>query len=277
MFRCTSRLTLALLLSGVLWFSSTSAEEAPALRTIRVALVQFDAVPGEVQRNLDAMERLAREAAAKGARFVMFHELSTTDYLEDVSAALEEVPGGPSCRRIESLARELGCYIAFGLPEKEEDRRYVAYAFFGPNGFVEKYRKTWLFKHKDDPGFRNEIARFDPGDGPRIFEIDGIRATCLICADAAAPRCIQRVADLKPELVFFPINRTAKTFDAYPGHVARFGAITLVSNRVGDSQGLHCPGGSTIYDATGGVLAEANRNGKEEILYQDLTVPDRKD
>jgi predicted amidohydrolase len=250
--------------------------EAVAAPPLRVAIAQFDTIPGQVQRNLDTMERLAREAASNSARLVMFHELSTTDYLDDVSTALEEVPGGPSCQRIEALAKELGCYIAFGLPEKEAERRYITYAFFGPEGFVEKYRKTWLFKKVEDPGFRNEHARFDPGSGPRIFEIDGIRATCIICADADSPRCIQRVADLKPDLVFFPINRTAKTFDAYPGHVAKFGAVTLVSNRIGDSQGgLYCPGGSTIYDATGAVIAEANRDGTEEILYRDLDIQAR--
>lgn len=272
-----SFLPLTLLSLALLCPPSAPCEPTSALRKVKVALAQFDARPGEVSRNLDTMERLAREAASRGARFIMFHELSTTDYLDDVGPALEEIPGGPSSQRIAALARELDCYISFGLPEKEADRRYIAYAFFGPEGLVEKYRKTWLFKSKEDPGFRNEIARYDPGEGPRIFDIDGIRATCLICADADAPRCIQRIADLKPDLVFFPINRTAKTFDAYPGHVARFGAITLVANRVGKSQTLDCPGGSTIYDPNGKVIAEANRDGAEEVLYCELEVQERTD
>jgi len=34
-----------------------------------------------------------------------------------------------------------------------------------------------------DDGFRNEWTRYNPGTGPNLFLIDGIRATCFICAD----------------------------------------------------------------------------------------------
>lgn len=256
-------------------FCAPIEESAPA--PFRVAVVQFDARPGQVAHNLDAMERISREATGNRANLVMFHELSATDYLDDPGAVAESVPDGPSCRRIEALAKELGVYISFGLPEKEGDGLYIAYVFFGPQGFVEKYRKTWLFKKDEDPGFRNEWARYDPGTGPRLFELAGMKVTCLICADANSPRCIRRIAALKPELVFFPVNRAAQSFPTYPDNVKAFGAVTLVSNRVGDSQGLDCVGGATIYDPTGNVLVEANREKREEIIYWDLEPKDRVD
>lgn len=248
------------------------ADDAESKDVIRVALVQFDAVPGNVKKNLESMSRIAKQARALDARLVMFHELATSDYQDEISTVAESVPDGPSCRQMEKLAKSLNCYIGFGLPERAGKHFHITYAFFGPNGFVERYRKTWLFKTDKDVGFRNEWARYDPGTGPRLFELDGIRATCLICADANSPRCIQRIADLEPELVFFPVNRGAKDFDEYPAIVAKFGASTLVTNRVGYSLNKYCVGGATVYDKSGKILAVANRDGREEILMYDLPV-----
>ena len=49
--------------AGVFCGSHTAADNPP--RTVRVALVQFDAVPEQPERNRDAMDRLARAAASK--------------------------------------------------------------------------------------------------------------------------------------------------------------------------------------------------------------------
>ncbi len=245
----------------------------PEAKSIRVALVQFDAKPGEVQENLDAMERLARQAIDNRARWVMFHELATTDYMDDMTKFAESIPSGPSCKRMESLAKELGCYLSFGMPEKNGDRLHITQVFFGPQGFLYSYRKTWLCKDPEDGGYRNEWARYNPGTGPELFQIDGIRATCFICADATAPRCIEQARALKPDLVFFPVNRGARNFQEYPDLIAQIGAPTLVVNRVGKSYARDCAGGSAVYGADGQVVAQANRVHQEEILYHDLSIP----
>jgi len=216
------------------------------------------------------MERLVQQAVSGGAELVMFHELATSDYVDDIDSLAEPIPGGPSCRRMAGLAARLGCHISFGLPEREGPRRHIAYVFLGPDGMVARYRKTWLYKTDADEGFRNEWARYDPGTGPETFEILGMRATSLICADADSPRAVERVRALEPDVIFFPVNRGAKLFTTYPGIVARMGATTLVANRVGQSHTRDCVGGTAVYDPTGRIIAEANRSGEEEILYHDL-------
>lgn len=274
-----SFLLSALALSALAWGAGRSPSVALAAgsRTaatgIRVALVQFDARPGEVRKNLNAMERLARQAVANGARLVLFHELATTDYMDDMTQLAEPIPEGPSCRRMESLAKELDCFLSFGMPEQDGGRLYIAQVFFGPQGFVYRYRKTWLCKDETDGGYRNEWARYNPGTGPELFEIDGIRATCFICADATAPRCIEQARALRPELVFFPVNRGARKFQEYPALIARIGAPTLVANRVGKSYGRDCVGGSAVYGGDGQILAQANRDHQEEILYYQIALP----
>mgnify|MGYP000843925851 FL=1 len=250
-----------------------SADES-AGRTWRVALVQCDAVPEQPERNLQEMERLARQAVSQGARLVMFHEGTLTDYTPRLNDLGEPVPNGPACQRVASLAKELQCYISFGLSERDGDRFYITQAFFGPEGMVHRYRKAWLWREEKDEGYRNEHARYDPGPGPERFTIDGIAATCFICADGEAPRCIERAKGLRPQLVFFPNNRGAlPDFPVFGARAREIGAPMLVTNRVGKSWVHDCQGGCVAFDAQGNVIAQANREGREEVLLVDVAIP----
>lgn len=141
--------------------STVIADTLPS-RTVKVALVQFDAVPEQSERNLREMDRLIRQAAFQGARIVMFHELTLSDYTSRLDDFAESVPDGPACKRMGNLARELNCYVSFGLSEKDgkknDVRFYITQVFFGPNGFVYRYRKTWLWwdYEENDKWYRKE-------------------------------------------------------------------------------------------------------------------------
>lgn len=113
----------------------------------------------------------------------------------------------------------------------------------------------------------------DPGTGPEIFFLDGVKATCFICADGDAPRCILRAAALHPHIVFYPNNRgSLPEFKFFGQHAKAIAAPMLVTNRTGNSWTHPCKGGCVVYSATGEVLAKANREGREEILRYDLEI-----
>lgn len=253
------------------WAGDVQAESGK--RAWRVALVQFDAVPEQPERNLREMERLVRLGVREGARLVMFHEGTLTDYTPKLAELAQAVPDGPACQRMASLAKELRCLISLGLSERDGDRRYITQVFVGPEGMIYRYRKTWLWRDAKDEGYRNEQARYDPGSGPERFTIDGIAATCFICADGEAPRCIERAKALRPQLVFFPNNRAGlPDFPVFGARAKDIGAPMLVTNRVGKSWMYACQGGCVAFDAQGNVLAKANRQGREEVLMVDLPI-----
>ena len=115
----------------------------------------------------------------------MFHEGTISDYTPQLAAFAEHLPDGRSTESMMDLAAELDCYINFGLSETDGERYFMSQVFVGPAGFIYCYRKSWLWLEPDDRGYRNEWARYDPGTGPDLFEFDGVRATCFICADGA--------------------------------------------------------------------------------------------
>jgi omega-amidase len=266
------------LLALILNANSFSVTDETLNVRLRIALVQFDSVPGENERNIREMERLVRKAAGDRADFIMFHEVAVTDYVDDVSLAAEAVPGGPSCTRMEELARELNVYIAYGTSEKTpENRHFITYVFVGPEGYFYKYRKTWLWRDQTDEGFRNEWARFDPGTGPETFDFKGLKATCFICADGESPRCIARAGATRPDLVFYPNNRSSYVADnkSFQERAKQIGATMLVTNRVGMSWKYRCKGGLAVISPEGELLAQSDPAGNEEILVYDLSVPRR--
>jgi predicted amidohydrolase len=274
----TGSLVVLLALTGAVLVQADDA--AAPMRSIPIAIVQFDAVPEAVAANLHTMERLARQAAKKGARWIVFHEGTICDYTDRLDQLAETVPGGPSTRRMERLAKALGCFICFGLSEKDGEHFYITHVFVGPEGFIYRYRKTWLHKDPADRGYRNEYARYDPGTGPELFTIDGVRATCFICADATSPRCVKRARALRPQIGFHPVNIVtpdAERLRADEAALARaVGAPLIVPNRVGDSW-MHKSGkgGAAVFSAQGQLLAGANGDGKEEVVVYQLTVPPR--
>ena len=251
--------------------TKVSWDGGPALP---VAAVQFHAEPLAPERNRGAMERLLREAAGQGAKLVLFHENGLLDYGPRVHGLAEAVPGGPTCVRFAELASELEVWVGIGLAERVEPEVegddpdfHITQAYFGPEGYVGKYRKTWLFHNRGNADW-DEWAFYDPGDGPsELLELAGLKTATLICADADSRRCVQRLKALGPELVLFPNNRSNFHGPETFAHLAeRIGAPVLAANRSGRSRDAACNGGSFLLGADGRTLARANRVGREEIL-----------
>ena len=241
--------------------------------SIPLALVQFDALPEQVDRNLEEMARLTEQAVQAGARWVMFHEGTVCDYTPRLRELAEQVPQGKSTRFAVKLAARWNCFLSFGLSESHSDRYHISQVFVGPKGFIYRYDKTWIWHDPDDKGYRDEWMRYDPGTGPEIFQFDGIRATCFICADGEARRCLERAAQLRPQLVFYPNNRASlPEFELFGQRAKLIGAPMLVTNRVGYSWVHRCLGGCAVYSREGEVLAKANREGREEILLYGLKI-----
>jgi predicted amidohydrolase len=241
---------------------------------MKVALIQISTIEEQPEENLKKIIDFAKRAADKGAKIIMFHEGTLTDYVSDVDKYAQEVPTGSACKQINKLANELNVYISFGLIEKDGLNRYITQVFLGPNNYLYKYRKSWLYPTSDRikaiRRHRDEPSDFDPGSGPELFEIAGLKASCIICADANAPRCLKLLKQLNPEIVFFPNNREMWRPNYLQNVAKQIGIPILVTNRVGTSWGEKCEGSCSVYAKNGDLIVESSKE-KEEILICDLS------
>ncbi|MBN1351894.1 carbon-nitrogen hydrolase family protein [candidate division KSB1 bacterium] len=255
---------------------------------IKLAAIQLDTIACEVNHNVHKALNWAKQACDRGAGYVFFHEGLTADYSPDPmrdGRALDsaEVFG------FSYLAKEYNSFIALGLDEVFEGRPYISTVFLGPDGICGVYRKSYLWPNrsqhgKDDfdeflstyiphqQGYRLERGVFAPGDGTKVLQIGALRIGCLICADGSQPQAWATFERDKPDLIFWQNNRGNVVRDKEPQKWAK-ALVTpmVVTNRCGFSYHYFQEGGSCFLANDGSLVAKANEDGKEEMIFASFS------
>src|SRR3989339_398418 len=105
------------------------------MKKIRISTAQFENRSGDKEYNLSRIEYLAGSAASGESAVVAFHECSVTGYtfatklsLAEMLNLSENVPEGPSIKRLISIAADNKIVVLAGLFEKDrDDRIYKTY------------------------------------------------------------------------------------------------------------------------------------------------------
>jgi predicted amidohydrolase len=168
---------------------------------IHVAAIQTTVAPGGLTANQAVVERLVREAAGRGAEFILLpeHFPGQLDNIPEIS--LEQLRegaqtiDGPLATRMLALCRELDVNVAFPLAERRADGHvYNSTVYAGPGGIDGVYRKMALVNmlpgRKRWPGQVAEWQEseiFTRGTGEGVITWGGVRVGALICADGGFP------------------------------------------------------------------------------------------
>ena len=186
----------------------TTTKEA----AVKVAVVQAAAVPFDAEACVDKAVRLIGEAAATGAKVIVFPEAFIGGYPKGLSYGLVvgardaagreefriyleaaiEVPG-PLTVPLGEAAAAHGCYVVMGAIEREHGTCYCTALFFGPDGRL-------LGKHRKLMPTALERMIWGFGDGSTLTAVDSPygrsarssagRTTCRCCAW----RCTRRTS-----------------------------------------------------------------------------------
>ena len=185
------------------------------MRTLRIAVAQFEPKDGDKDYNLSVIERLTEKAKDAGAEVISFHEMSVTAYtffkdlsLEEVKSFAEKIPGGKSINKLIEIAAKYNITVLAGLVEEEADQFYNSYICVDKTGVIAKYRKIHPF-----------ISKFlSPGN----------KCGILICYDNNVVENVRAVSLLGAEIIFAP-HVTMCTPSSMPGR--GFVDDTLWQNR----------------------------------------------
>jgi predicted amidohydrolase len=171
---------------------------------MKVALAQIAAGPDK-DANLRRLLDLAADAAAAGARLVLFPECSMAALPPDrgLAAVAEPLDG----RFVTALAEAAGRHrlaVVAGMYESipGEERVHNTAVALGPGGeLLGAYRKVHLY---DAFGYR-ESDRIRPGDGETLrFSLDGIGVGVQTCYDVRFPELSRHLAQRGAELILLP-------------------------------------------------------------------------
>ena len=234
---------------------------------MRLAVYQGPGVCGDTRANLAVIERVARDAAARGADLVVFPELFTTGYnLGPTLRELAEPIDGPTVRALRATAGAAKIAILCGWPEYDQGRIFNAAVLVGGDGtLVANHRKLHLFGAM-------EAAVFATGQDLTIAEVGGVRLGVLICYDVEFPESVRTLALRGAELVavptalMTPYSEVARLI--VPARAAENQLFVAYANRTGREGDLTYLGLSCICDPDGNDLARAWED--EGLLVADL-------
>ncbi len=284
--------------------------KSAARRSLVVASAQLGPVQLADSRQSVVARLLAllREAAARGARFVVFPELALTTffprYWMDDPAEVDarffetEMPS-PATQPLFDEAKRRGIGFYLGYAERVEDqgvtRRFNTAILVGPDGrIVGRYRKVHLpghAEHKPEAAFQHlEKKYFEVGDlGFPVYRFMDTVAGMLICNDRRWPEAFRVLGLQGAEIVTLGFNTPTENLH-YPEppalrvhhhlimaqSMAFQNAIWLVETaKCGFEDGFRMFGHSLIVAPTGEIVAKSVSEGDEVIVHAaDLALGD---
>ena len=244
------------------------------MKPVSLLLAQTGPKVGNKEGNLRQISEQASKARKKNVDLLIFPELHLAGYTmrDEVSHMAESVPG-PSTRKVESMAKEHGVHIIFGMPEESEVKGVIhnTAVFVGPKGLIGRYRKIHLPTHS----VFEERRYYRPGQEAAVFKT-GIGTIGLnICYDLYFPE-LTRLQALQGAQLIVCISASPglrrRFFEGFCLSRAMENAVYLVYvNRVGIEEGLQFWGGSRVIAPNGSVLAQCKYDVEEfQICKVDL-------
>ena len=261
------------------------------MRRVTVAAVQmFCNRPRK--ENIEAAEKLVRQAAARGAQIILLPELFETWYFcqernYDSYALARKLEENPALQHFCRVAAELKIVLPISFFERQGNVTYNSAAVIDADGRVlGVYRKT----HIPDDHFYQEKFYFTPGNtGFQVWDTAYGRIGVGICWDQWFPEAARCMALMGAELLLYPTAIGSEPIiecDSMPhwrrcmqGHAAANVLPVAAANRIGEeivkpskenngqSSSLTFYGSSFITDETGAIVEEAGRTEEGILLH----------
>ena len=271
--------------------------------TVHVAVVQAGAVPFDTEACVDKAVRLIGDAAATGAKVILFPEAFIAGYPKGLNYGLvvgaREAAGreefrlyldaaidipGPQTERLGEAAAAHGSYVVIGVIERELGTCYCTVLFFAPDGGL-------LGKHRKLMPTALERMIWGFGDGSTLTVVDSPygRIGSVICWENYMPMLRMAMYSKDVALYCAPTVDDRDTWLASMQHVALEGRCFVLTAcqfirkkdfpdtvrvSLGDSpDAILIRGGSAIISPLGKVLAGPHFDG-ETILTARLDLND---
>ena len=234
---------------------------------MRLAAYQFD-VSGDVKKNTEKIKQAVLKAAENEADFIAFPECAISGYpptdlpsskdfdVKALPAVLSELQEMSDAHKITILVGS----IAF-------DEKYVNRAFIiAPKRDIKHYDKRALYGWDSD--------NFERGNTDGIFEINGLKVGVRICFEARFPEYFRELYKANTDLnvvIFYAVsdfNDTEK-YDVLRSHLISRAAENVTPIFAVNAITPFQSGPTCFINASGRVLAEAERN-REELIFYDF-------
>src|SRR6266404_4986306 len=223
--------------------NNDSMREASDPRRFKVAVVQAASVAFDLEKTLEKLRRLAREAASQGAKLVLFPEAFVSAYprgldfgavvgsrsdkgREDFRRYWESsvnVPG-PAFDHLSRTAHANNVYLVVGVIERDAGTLYCTVLFFAPDGtFLGKHRKVM------PTGSERLVWGFGDGSTLPVYDTELGKLGAVICWENYLPLLRATMYSKGIEIYCAPTADARDSWLATVRHIAVEGRCFVLS------------------------------------------------
>ena len=239
---------------------------------MKIAAAQIACALGDIATNVRKMREFASRAKEAGAALVVFPEMADTGYAMPVIQKHATTWSEGAVPQLCEVAKALSIAIVSGVSERDGDSIYNSQVAIDASGkIVAKYRKTHLFS----PPPIEEHKCFSPGDELVSFAVGPFRLGLTICYDLRFPEVYRTLACEDGVNVFilssaWPFPRVEHLRALATARAIENQSYVILSNRVGQDDGVSFCGTSAIIDPSGVVIAAASAD-REELIVGEIS------
>ena len=236
-----------------------------------LALVQMDALVGDIEGNAAKILAMSREASAAGADIAVFPELALIGYPPEDLLLRPSLEG-----RIQAALALLAAApikLILGYPGRRQERLYNLAGVWEAGVCLAEYRKACL------PNYQvfDERRYFSAGSEPCVIEHRGQRLGLLICEDVWHTQPVQASVAAGAEVLVclnaspYHRGKQAQRERILKQRSQESGCSLLYVNMVGGQDELVFDGASCVIDADARLVARAPQF-REQLLLVDVPV-----
>jgi omega-amidase len=235
---------------------------------VKIGLIQYNPEWEEKELNKEKISVLMDEEKPD-TDLLIFPEMTLTGFTMHSEKFSEEI-GGESFIYFSSLAEKFNCNVIAGIIEHSSGKYFNTLLHIGKNGKLENHY------HKIHPfTFANEDKHYSAGDKPIVTEINGWKTGLSICYDLRFPELYRFYAKQRVDLIIdianWPDTRIEHWLSLLKARAIENQCYVAGVNRVGDAQGLHYSGFTSMFNPMGETIASVENEEKVILVEIEKT------
>ena len=227
---------------------------------MRVAIVQIEAVRGDIEKNIENHLDWMKQAIRNRADMVVFPELSLTGYEPELAENLATNQDDPRLDEIQKWSDLHAITIGVGLPTRKDGKVFVSMIIFQPNQERITYSKQYLFPP--------EKKTFTAGKNPLLLNFKTEIVSPAICYEISNEAHFEYASQNNASIYIASVLSSVNGIEADQKKLSDIAKkkvmTTFMANYVGESGGYECAGKSSVWNEKGELIGQLGE--KEEGL-----------
>jgi len=231
---------------------------------MKICVAQTRPIKGDLQSNIVNHKKLIDLAVSNGADTIIFPELSLTGYEPELAKELATDQDDSRFDDFQKISDDRQITIGVGVPTKNNIGICISMVLFQPHKARQTYSKKYLHLDEEDFFVTGQSSTGFIGNKPSI--------ALAICYELSVPEHSENAYKSGAEIYIASVAKSAdgveKAIKTLSGIANKYSMTVLMSNCVGQCDGVECGGKTSLWNNKGLLSGQLN-DTDEGILIID--------